>query len=267
MRLTIRDMPENKLVYRLLEQWPDRLDAIAEVMPQIVARLAVEEIKSMAPRGIQGYPDMLGVYELPPEKGWKTAVIAPPPAVFYQRIPASEYARTILYVEPKIVAGVSDESAVVLSRENPWTPNTLPFEPSKNIAKVISRQVKSLEVERREAELKKVLPAVKAELKELGVAIRQKPQPVKRKVIRDYAFEIIRHEFSVPPVSGKAHWRPALRKIPGQFAPIAFRKLYDWFADPTNRDWKSSAGSAPPARGSVVKRIQRFQEMVMPRSV
>lgn len=260
-------MPNNKHVYRLLEQWPERIDAIVEVMPQLIARQALAQIQAMAPSGIAGYPGMLGVYELPSEKGWKAAVIAPPSKVFYQRIPSSEYARTVLYIEPKIVAGISDESAVVLSRENPWTPNTLPFEPSKDIATIVSRQIKSLEVERRETELKKVLPRVKAELKELGVPIRQKPSPIKRKVIRDYAFEIIRHEFSVPPVAGKAHWRPALRKIPGEFAPIAFKKLYDWFADPTNRDWKSSAGSAPPIRGSVVERIQRFQEMVMPRSV
>lgn len=260
-------MRENKAVYKLLEQWPERLEAIMRAMPQQVARQALEEIKTMAPGKIAGYPDMLGVYELPPEKGWEAAVIAPPPSVFYQRIPASEYARTILYVEPKIVAGISDESAVVLSRENPWTPNTLPFEPSKDIATVISRQVKTLEAERREAELKKVLPSVRSELKSLGVQLRQRPAPIKRKVIRDYAFEIIRYEFSVPPVTGKPHWRPALRKIPGEFAPKAFRKFYDWFADPANRDWKSSAGSAPPVRGTVVKRIARFQEMVMPRSV
>lgn len=266
MRLNIREMRGNKHVWKLLEQWPERIEAITTAMPQIVARQILAEIQATAPTGIAKYPDMLGVYELPREKGWAQAAVAPPPSVFYQRIPASEYVRTILYVEPKVVAGVSDESAVVLSRENPWTANTLPFEPSQEIARVVTRQVKTLEVERREMELKKALPKVKAELKELGVAIRQKSQPIKRKVIRDYAFEIIRREFSIPPVTGKAHWRPALRKISTEFAPRAFDELYEWFADPANREWKSSAGSAPPMKGSVAKRIARFQEMVTPRS-
>jgi hypothetical protein len=104
------------------------------------------------------------------------------------------------------------------------------------------------------------------ELRDLGVT-NLRPEgkiTLSRKVSRDLLFEIVRHEFGIPPIKGRAHWRPILRRVPQSLGLAEFRKLYRWFAFPEEQRWRSIR-ALPVERASVIKRVQRFQDLMAPK--
>jgi hypothetical protein len=263
MKLGVRLAPNTKPVLKLVHQWPERIEAIIKTFPQMVAQDTLVQIQGRAPKGIEGYPEMLRVLDIPAMAGWELTAILPPGWAFSQRLRQVDVKRTVLYVRPKVVGGeVVDEGAVVLERLNPWTLDTLPYEPSRKAASIISRRVTEREARPIEFEKRRELPRVKEELRALGITLRPKGKvTLSRRVTRDLAFEVLRHEFGIPPVPGRAHWKPAIRMVPTTITKRQMKELFKWFAYPSNEQYKS-ASDLPYEKRSVIKRIQRFQDLV-----
>lgn len=262
MELTVKPDPKNKRVMKLMKQWEDRINAIVKIFPQEVAEQVLYRIQSTAPRGIEGYPDMLRVRDIPSVGGWEMTAILPPGWAFSQRLRQIDVKRTVLYVRPKVIGGeVVDEGAVVLERWNPWTMDTLPYEPDRRAASMMSRRVTEREVRPIESEKRRILPEVNNELRALGIPLRPKGKvTLSRRVTRDLAFEVLRYELGIPPVPGRAHWKPAIRQVP-IIAGNQFKRLQDWFSLPSDQTYRS-ARDLPYEKASVIKRIQRFQKLV-----
>jgi hypothetical protein len=267
MELEIRAFPKNKKVERLLKEWPERLEAINQVLPMNVADDILRFVQKQAPRGIAGYPEMLKVRRLPDREDWTIMGILPPGWAFAQRLRTVDAKITVLYVRPRTRAGEAvSQAAVVLSRENPWTMDTLPYEPTRQEASIVSRQVTPREAREIETYRRRDRHRVVQELRDLGVT-NLRPEgkiTLSRKVSRDLLFEIVRHEFGIPPIKGRAHWRPILRRVPQSLGLAEFRKLYRWFAFPEEQRWRSIR-ALPVERASVIKRVQRFQDLMAPK--
>jgi hypothetical protein len=261
--ITITEMKSNKEVYALLDEWEERTQAVVAALPRMVAEDVLNEIKKDAPKDITGYPDMLQVVSIPKARDWAIFGIVPEGSAGTQRLEAVDVQRTVLYVRPKIIRGIASPAAVVLERKNPWTMDTLPYEPKLREASLISRRVTEHEVKAIENQRNKEREAVEVELRELGVQLRSKGKVlVERRVTRDLAWEVLRHEFGIPPVRGKAHWRPAVAKWK-QFAEARLKKdLLPWVADPENSDWRRG-DTVPDGKASAIDDLQRFEEIVM----
>jgi len=262
MKLTVTPLKENKRTLKLVNELPERVVAIIKTFPQEVAKETLERVKEGAPKGIEGYPDGLRVMSLPKENDWEIAGIFAPQKMLH-KLRASDVKRTVLYVIPKIRGGEAVEPAtVVLERENPWTMDTIPYEPKRREAEVVSRFVSEREAKAIERDRRKNLESVETELRALGVTVRTKQKvSISRKVSRDVAFEVLRYEFGIPPNPGRAHWRPALRMVIGTDLKHIFKRFEGWVAVPSDRGYKT-ANDLPFEKASSAKRVRRFQELV-----
>ena len=256
---TIRADPNNKQVLRLMETWEQRIAAIITAMPQRVAARFLTEVSGAAPTDIEGYPDMMRVKTVQGKLGWEITGVIPPGWAFSQRLRSVDVQRTVLYVRPQVAGGeVVSEAAVVLSRYNPWTMDTLPYEPTRREAAITSRRITEREVRPIEADRRR---DVEQELRDLGVQLRPKGKVLlSRRVSRNLAFEILRREFGVPPIRGRAHWRPAVQKVP-RLAEREFKALFRWFAYPGESRY-TGVGPLEMEKASVIRRVQKFQDLV-----
>lgn len=263
MRLTVKQSPKNKKPMKLVEQLPERVEAIVKTFPQMVAFDVLKLIQSAAPKDIEGYPDMLKVKDLPGRQGWELTAILPPGWASSQRLRSVDVKRTVLYVRPKVRGGVVVEPAtVVLERNNPWTMDTLPYEPDRFEASMLSRRVTEREARQIEMLRRQDLPMIRIELRGLGVQLRPPAKVLlSRRVTRDIAFEVLRREFGIPPIPGRSHWKPAIRAVPNTITKRTLKKLEDWLAKPSDMGYQA-AEDLPYEKASVVKRIRRFQDLV-----
>ena len=263
MRISVKPSPKNKRTMKLIDTLPERVEAIVKTFPQLVAQDVLEILLSTAPTDIEGYPKMLKVRDLPSIQGWELTAILPPGWAHSQRLRTVDVKRTVLYIKPKTRGGVVVEPAtVVLQRSNPWTMDTLPYEPDRFEAGITSRRVTEKEARKIESMRRAELQKIRVELKGLGVELRPPAKVLlSRRVTRDIVFEVLRHEFGIAPVQGRAHWRPAIKMVKGTITKKALKKLEDWIYKPNDLRYMS-AEDLPYEKGSVAKRIKRFQDLV-----
>lgn len=260
----LKEAPNNKLAWKLKDEWSERLAAFILALPQEVAKDVRLDVMKLAPADIPKYPDMLKVVQFPRQGDWQLMGIIPPGWNYSQRLKTSDAQRTILEIHPKMKGGeVVSQAAVVLSRNNPWTMQTLPYEPNRREASIRSRRVdeKAVKVVEKEREAQKTV--IIQELRSLGVPVRAKGKVLlQRRVSRDIAFEVLRREKGIG-MPGKAHWRPAVRAVYTQHFKSAMEELGVWMADPENEAWREDR-NLPIEAASVIKRVQEFQDRIVP---
>lgn len=260
----IKEAKKNKEAWKLTETWQERLEAFTLALPQEIAKDVHLDVMKLAPTDMPKYPDMLKVVQFPRQGDWQLMGIIPPGWNYSQRLRTSDIQRTLLNILPKVRGGeVVSQAAAVLSRNNPWTMNTLPYEPSRQEASIRSRRVDEKDVQavekRREADKTVIIQ----ELRSLGVPIRDTGKVLLgRRVSRDIAFEVLRREKGIG-MPGRAHWRPAVRAIYTQHFKNAMEELGIWMADPDNDEWREDR-NLPIEAASVIKRVQEFQDRIVP---
>jgi hypothetical protein len=253
---------------QVMKEWDKRIDGLVEHLPAQLAEALLEEVQKKAPDDlIKGYPGYLKVRRIPSKvDGFSVYGVLPPGWAFSQRLRSVDVQRTVLYVRPKVVRGESEPAAVVLARKNPWTMNTLPYEPTRREASMMARQVSEREARKIDAQRKRERNEVVAELRALGKPIRSPEQvTMTRRVTRDLFFEVCRVEFGVE-TPQRPHWRPATRAMT---SVILRKKLMDIgksLLDPDD-GLLLTQKSYPDARKSAVKKVGRFQDLMMPSSI
>lgn len=263
MKFEIRERPENKRVRQLIRELPDRVRAIIEYMPAGVAVKVLDELNKTAPSDIAGYPDMLVLRRFQLQGVDSTVGVVAPGSAHSQKLRMEDAADTALYIKAKRGSGgAPDAGAVILAQHNPWTMETLPYEPSKRQAIIVSRKVSPREhgiiIARRTAEKSEVV----AQLQGIGIEPgRIHPTLLQRRVGRDIAFEVMRREFGFQG-QHDAHWRPAIRKARTTFVVELLKKPFiRWLAVPSEQRWRKKV-AIKPERAGTAKRLQGFQDVV-----
>lgn len=264
LKFYFKEKPGNKRAYKLAEEWTDRLNAFMLALPQEIAKRVHEDVTSFAPVDIPDYPKMLKVVQFDEQQGWRIVGVLPPGWSYSQRLRISDVQRTALYILPKLRGGeVVSKAAVVLERNNPWTMDTLPYEPKKDEASIRARRVDESDIKKVEEQRTADKAKIISELRSLGVPIRETGKVLlERRVSRDIAFEVLRREKGIG-MPGKAHWRPAVRAVYTQHFKKAMEELFVWMVDPEDTRWKENR-DLPVESSSVIKRVQEFQDRIVP---
>lgn len=265
MRLTVSLDRDAQRALRLMRQWPDRLDAYQAGVLDGVAKTLHQAVVDAAPQGvIPGYPEMLAVLALESMGPLDLAWIGPPTGKTKYKLRVSDVGRVALWVVPKMAGQEAvDQAAAILAAESPWTMASLPYEPSRRVASIVSRSVTQREVRLIEQRQRSEGTRVQRQLREAGATLRPKEKVLlDESVQRDLAFEILRHEFGVK-VKARAHWRPALRRLREMLVREAARRA-GWVADPADMRWRSSRVTQPVDKG-MLGRAKKFTDRVAPR--
>jgi hypothetical protein len=179
--LTIKQKPYNERVFKLVSQLTERVEAIIENLPAEVAEEFLRELEGKAPDDIEGYPKMLQIRKLDLKDVDSVVGVVAPGYAHSMRLRGADVQRTILYIKPKVIRGESDPSAVVLSRRNPWTMETLPYEPHRSQASITSRRVSVREAQKIQRMRLSERAIVDRELRALGTRVeRAHPQLLTR---------------------------------------------------------------------------------------
>lgn len=264
LKFSVKQEPDNKLAWKLMKEWNDRLKAVTLALPQEVAKQVHLDVMKLAPTDIPKYPDMLKVVQFPRQGDWQIIGVIPPGWNYSQRLKTSDAQRTVLEILPKMRGGeVVSQAAVVLARNNPWTMQTLPYEPNRREAGIRAKRVDEKSVQAVEKEREAQKSVITQELRALGVPIRETGKVLlQRRVSRDIAFEVLRREKGIG-MPGKAHWRPAVRAVYTQHFKSAMEELGLWMADPGDERWQEDR-NLPIEAASVIKRVQEFQDRIVP---
>lgn len=263
IKFRIKQDNRNRDIYDLMSQLPDRVESIIDRVPRIVADQIREDVVRAAPDAIPGYPGMLRVLRYKVRGTDSAAGVTAASVSHYYHLRSRDVTRTVVYVHPKEIRGETDPGAEVLARVNPWTMNTLPYEPKKHEADLVSRRVSEREVsiieQRRASDRRQGLDN---ELVALGKRLERKARPlIARKVVRDLAFEVLRYEFGLGGFPLIMHWRPAIRAARSRGIRGAMERMLRWYAVPGEQRWRRYE-IAKEGRPSDVRRVQKFQDLV-----
>jgi hypothetical protein len=257
--------PYTKRVLRdLAPTLPDRVDSVIEHFTFEIAKAFLDDIQASAPEDIPGYPDMLIVNRIPIKQGEIThafGVMAPGNA-HQMRLRGTDAKVMAIWVRPKTHQGKQDPGAIVLARHNPWTMDTLPYEPKRLWASLIARKVTEREVGQIIGMKQAGREGVKRELADAGIKIPARVHAVllTRRVSRDIAFEVLRREFGLtrPHV---AHWRPALKRARSLHTTFWLKRMLRWVSVPSEKRWERPV-VVKPGKASAAKRVVEFQNRI-----
>jgi len=263
MDLKIGQRPGNRGVMRLVKTLEKRVSSIEEHYSYDLAVEMLPYLQGMAPADIPRYAKLLRVTRLKMAGLAGAAVISVPGYAHHSRLSESDAQRTAIYVKPKMVAGKAmDPGAVVLWRSNPWTMDTLPYEPSKRAATLISRRVKARVAGEIDRARKQEMPAIERELRSLGVVLyRKHPVLIERRVVRDLATEVMNRELGLGDDPHVSHWRPAIRYAKTVLAKGLTKRYLRWLAVVSNRQWKQPIVQKAGKVSDAV-RVQGFQSHI-----
>jgi len=261
LRIVVRQKPDNDRAIKFLENFSRRVPNAMRGFVEHVADDVLGDVQAFAPPNeIDGYPEMLGLYSMPTTGSAVAVGILPPPWAFSQTLRAADATKMVLWVKPKLRAGEAvSEAAVILERRNPWKMDTMPYVPKKNEAEIISQRLTAREALDIGVQRAADVAETAQELQDAGFRIRPVGEvELGRRVTRDVMREVARLEFGYDR-QGAAHWRPALRGVPG----IVRRRGNAMFAWLTSDDSVYDSGvDIEPGRASSLRFVQRFQAMV-----
>lgn len=264
MRFTFSQLRQNRDIVRLAHEWEKRIAAIVRAMATETANNVLLEVKMRAPDGIPGYPEMLVALSFDAPSGMAVAGVVPEIELSH-RLTTADVKRAVVYVIPTLVKATGralSPAAALLMRHNPWTMDTLPYEPTKREARLVSRFVSEKEVKAVEAARNAEIDKVKEELSKIIGQLRPHGKvALDRRVERDIAFEVLRNEFGVPPIMGRAHWRPAIR-VAQRDSLRMMESMAGWFDDPRNSEWKK-VKNLSPGSGKLISAAIAFQDVLI----
>jgi hypothetical protein len=261
VRFTITEKPSNKIFAKLVDELPDRIEALIEHYPYWVANEFHKQLMRRGPRDIPGYLMKLRVRKFRVPKADHTFGVVLPSTAMGTKLGVDDAGDTVIYVTQKRET-MPNEGVAVLEKYNPWTMDTLPYEPKA--AKLVSRKVSNREVstirERRTDDADKV----KSELANLGIKVsRAHATLLKSKVERDVVFEALRREFGAPGEPHEPHLRASLRAIQTNIEPRLFRTLARrYLSVPAERRWQKAV-RAKKGKASFPKRVRPLQDFII----
>lgn len=262
MEFFVKQDAYNRQVYKLVRELPMRIKAIEQAVPREVAERVLEDVRQKSPKDIYGYPRMLQLVQIDDRKLEALVAITVPGYAYSYKLRTADAATMVLYIKPREYKNrETDPGAIVLSKYNPWTMGTLPYEPHRMEASITSRRVSHRELQGIERKRKADRPRVDKELEMAGKQVaRPHPTLLQRRVSRDVAYEVLRREFGIntQPV---AHWRPAVRAAQRRYVPLVLKRLVRWLTVPSERRWKKRV-TLKKEKAATVRKVQAFQSYI-----
>ena len=168
---------------------------------------------------------------------------------------------TLLFVRSRKRLKRPDPGVLVLQKYNPWTSDTLPFEPKSTDAVVIARKASAGDVLKVSKRRRREQFKWRAELSREGVATnRRSTKP--SKVVSDIVNSAVQLEFGLG-MDPKPHWRPALSELRDRVPKRLGRnpKITKLFSDPSFNGWKRWEGieTQEKIRPSDARKFMGFQ--------
>lgn len=171
-----------------------------------------------------------------------------------------------LYLKPANPNARLDPAVRILIKYQPWTADTLPFDPPSNKVRLIARKVNKGEIDKIRTARESNRVQWTKELAEYNVRVKPKGSVSPNTgAVQDMAFTALRLEYGLGRTKAVPHWRPALRDTKKlitelfEKSDILGRALFDW----SYVGWKSwrnlSAPSVPLKR---VAELSAFQDKI-----
>ena len=174
----------------------------------------------------------------------------------------------VILFRPRLVRGRVEDSVAVLIAHQPWTTDTLPFEPPKKLATMLVRRVTRDEVLRvaklREADR----PEWTRQLRALGVkSAPKKADTEEASAVPDLAYTALRLEFGLGRTKAVAHWRPTIRSVKDRVEALftsaeVASGLTDWQDETTWRRWSRAGSDLEMLTEADVSETEVFQSKV-----
>lgn len=240
-----------------------RYAAMRRYLNMYAAERMLEEVKFRIPGGpsYTQYVQSLYVGESGTTDYPVFSVLADEPAA-----EAVQTDRDVIYLKPTNPNARLDPAIRVLIQNQPWTSDTLPFDPPSAKVRLVARKVTSAEVDRVRTAREKSRVEWTKELATYNVRVKPKGEiPKDTKAVQDLSFTALRLEYGLGNTKAVPHWRPALREtkqlVSDIFAKsdIFGRTLFDW----KFKGWKSWRNlSAPVVPSKRVSALTSFQDKI-----
>jgi len=268
LQFTVKPNNRNRQIRVMVGELDERIAAIIEWLPFLVAEQALADVVSRAPGDVPGYPGMLHLRKVNVKGADQVIGILAPGYKFASKLKQEDAAVTLLFVKAAKKVDMAsgerrlvDEAAGILAKHSPWTMDTLPYEPNRRVASIRAIRATAAEVKKIEVERQKELPAVQKQLQKAGIKqFRAAKERFGRKVTRDIGFEVLRREFGIQSKTS-AHWRPAIKAARTEHVDAALKKLVRWLTVPSEKRWQKNL-VIKQEQGSVISRVERFQKAV-----
>jgi len=150
-------------------------------------------------------------------------------------------ATDVLYFKPKKIRGRIDPVVGVLMQYQPWTTDTLPFEPPRKFADMVSRRVTRDEVNRVRKAREDSRSEWTQQLQKLGVQPKPKTEDeqAQTKAVADLTFMALRLEYGLGRTKAVAHWRPAIRSVKKRVEEMfASKKIASAMMNWKDNEWR-----------------------------
>jgi hypothetical protein len=262
MKFEIKLRSRDRKNYRIVEELPERMCSLMEHYPLWIAQEFLKQVESRGPDDIPNYISKLKLMRFRHPKADHVFGIVLPGYEHSKRLKIDDASRTVLYIGQKRRTR-PDEGVAVLERYNPWTMDTLPYEPAQ--ATMMSRRVTERETNIIRERRLDDRDTVDDELRGLGITPnRSHPTLLSRKVSRDIVFEALRREYGVAGEPHQQHLRVSLSKIQREIEP---RKLFHklavrYLSKPQERRWKKPV-RVKLGKNSIPKRVKPLQDFIL----
>lgn len=247
---------------RFLESLPGRTGRMMEEAARGAAEAALQEIYRRLPdrsayRVYRRSLRVVGVNGLP----WTWGVQADPRAAGARKLDSTQ---TAIYVRPR--PGQRAPAAVyVLRKWGPWTVETLPFVPDRNLCEVEYRRVSRgfvASVAARNREQKRMWQHTLGQVGRKPTSSKMSALPPRVGLVPDFALDAVRLEFGLNGVKAQPHWGPALGNLAGGgLRAISRQDRLRRLLDP-RETWKGPSPSAPKISQGEAEMLDFFQKTV-----
>ena len=267
--IQIRISPQEiRRVQKFLREYPARLRAVEGYLAYSAAEMIRERIQALV-RDVAGSESYrLGLQVVRVETGAEGVAYAVRVKPTARGIDRVDPKKTVLLVIPrKNVLKATPDEILILQRYNPWTVETLPFQPDRGDANVVSRMVRDEEAEFIAKKRMRQMPQIRQELARAGKRPGKDDQRrVKVKpgtdVVPDVAFDALRMEFGFGGGAKVPHWRPSIRYAIANIG-VLFKsgQMMDTLRDPSYSGWTrwppAGSGTISAAEASTFEAFEK----------
>lgn len=225
----------------LFRQWPERTRNLTYEITRQLTRDTFEELLKRLPVNdfIQDYRQSLTFGEVRGGEKGLYAIYVNPKA---RRVRRLDMSTTLLYVHSKLQGRRAKPDILVLQANNPWTTDTIPYQPSNRDALLVSRRASRGLVTKTAEHKERTRTQWTKELRQAGVRKFAPPKTIPRglEAMPDFLLEAMRLEFGLGPGRSRPHWRPAILGIRRRLPQFIRRnpKLVYALTRPEFRQWR-----------------------------
>lgn len=243
------------------QEYKDRTRAVMRYVTEASARTMLTETTSRVPSGptYNSYKKSLKLVQIADQNPVFAVYGDSPEATVVDK------SRDILIFRERNTGRRRDKGLEVLLRYQPWTADTLPYQPPSNQVEMRTRRVSEREVEL----VRKNIEAKRRDWTEDFARARVKVSSgnavTDQKASSDLAYTALRLEYGLGGSRAVAHWRPALVAVKTQVErmfrrdDLLGRAMADWRYTGWKK-WRSLSAELLPA--TVLDSIEPFQRKI-----